>query len=113
MELGFIDHPDGQAMATRLLSRHFPGSPAVATLPTHGFSNQIGLILEPVARGLGFTVIPGSARKAFRYQGAIQVVQGKRPLVDTLWLIHRSEWPLSARARKVAECIQHLFSPHG
>lgn len=23
--LGFIDHPDGQAMATRLLARHFPG----------------------------------------------------------------------------------------
>jgi hypothetical protein len=30
--LGFIDHPDGQAMASRLLSRRFPGSPGIQTL---------------------------------------------------------------------------------
>ncbi len=27
--LGFINHPDGQAMATRLLNRRFPGKPGV------------------------------------------------------------------------------------
>ena len=47
--LGFIDHPDGQEMATRLLSRRFLGFPGVRSLPSHGFTNQIGLILEPVA----------------------------------------------------------------
>jgi DNA-binding transcriptional LysR family regulator len=26
MQMGFIDHPDGQAMATRLFSRRFPGN---------------------------------------------------------------------------------------
>ena len=97
--LGYIDHPDGQAMATRLLSRRFPGNPGVRNLPLRGFSNQIGLILEPVARGLGFTVLPKSARLAFTRQQAIQVVEGEAGLVDTIWLIHRAEWPLSSRAR--------------
>ncbi len=104
--LGFIDHPDGLSMATRLLARHMPGSPSVATLPIRGFSNQISLILEPVARGLGFTVIPGSARRAFRDQQAIQVVAGKHAVVDTLWLIHRAEWPLSGPARWLVEQLR-------
>lgn len=96
--LGFIDHPDGQAMATRLLARHFPGNPGVLSLPRHGFINQISLILEPVARGLGFTVIPRHAREAFANAQAIRVIECGVPVVDTLWLIHRAEWPLSSRA---------------
>lgn len=103
--LGFIDHPDGQAMATRLLSRHFPRNPGVRSLPCHGFINQIGLILEPVARGLGFTVLPRYARRAFANTGTIRVIELGSPVVDTIWFIHRSEWPLSARAALV---MQHL-----
>lgn len=106
MALGFIDHPDGQAMATRLLSRYFPGNPGVASLPQRGFSNQIGLILEPVARGLGFTVLPAFARQAYARQDALQVVDTGTPVVDTLWLIHRAEWPLSARAAWVAQQLR-------
>ncbi|WPM83913.1 hypothetical protein QNH14_12265 [Apirhabdus apintestini] len=40
--LGFIDHPDGLPMATRLLSRRFPGNPGARHLPVRGFSNQVG-----------------------------------------------------------------------
>lgn len=103
--IGFIDHPDGLAMASRLLSRRFPGSPSVRALPLRGFSNQIGLILEPVARGLGFTVLPRYARQAFASQQAIEVVECGSPVVDRLWLIHRSEWPLSSRARRVVAAL--------
>lgn len=103
--LGFVDHPDGQDMASRLLSRRFPGSPGVRSLPSRGFTNQIGLILEPVARGLGFTVLPRFAREAFAHPEAIRVVPGEPAVVDTLWLLHRAEWPLSARARRVLEAL--------
>lgn len=104
--LGFIDHPDGRAMATRLLGRHFPGNPGVSSLPSRGFVNQIGLILEPVARGLGFTVLPQHARRAFAHPRSIQVVDCTAPIVDRLWLIHRAEWPLSARAQRVVTLIR-------
>lgn len=104
--LGFIDHPDGQAMATRLLSRRFPGNPGVRNLPQRGFSNQISLILEPVARGLGFTVLPSFARMAFHLQDGIQVIEAGNALVDSIWLIHRAEWPLSARAKQALRWLE-------
>lgn len=106
VRLGFIDHPDGRAMGTRLLTRWFPGNAGIRSLPCHGFSNQIALILEPVARGLGFTVIPRNARLAFAQADAIRVVECGAPVVDTLWLIHRAEWPLSARASWVLDQLR-------
>lgn len=111
--LGFIDHPDGLPMATRLLSRRFPGNPGARHLPVRGFSNQVGLILEFVARGLGFTVIPQYARRAFPRQNEIAVVDGDPRIVDTLWLVHRSEWPLSRRARRVIEELSRLLAAAG
>ena len=99
--IGFIDHPDGLAMASRLLARRFSGNPGVRKLPINGFSNQIALILEPVARGLGFTVLPRFARQAFGNPEAIHVVEGTPDVVDTLWLTYRAEWPLSARSRHI------------
>ncbi|MBP2498305.1 DNA-binding transcriptional LysR family regulator [Methylobacterium sp. PvP062] len=108
--IGFIDHPDGLAMATRLLSQNFPGLCSGQKLPVHGFSNQVGLILEPVARGLGSTVLPRYARQAFRYQEAIRVVDLDTPVVDTLWLIHRSEWPLRARTVWIMDQLRKCVS---
>jgi DNA-binding transcriptional LysR family regulator len=107
--LGFIDHPDGQAMATRLLSRNFPGNAGVRNLPQRGFSNQIGLILEPVARGLGFTVLPQFAREAWPNQAAIAVADCKIAVTDTLWLIHRAEWPLSTRSEQAVNYLRRHF----
>ncbi|GAA3895657.1 MULTISPECIES: LysR family transcriptional regulator [Halomonadaceae] len=107
--LGFIDHPDGHEMATRLLSRRFPGFSGVCSLPNHGFTNQVGLILEPVALGLGFTVLPRFARQAFSRPEAIRVVTGEPAVVDTLWLLHRAEWPLSARAERMLNAIKPVL----
>jgi DNA-binding transcriptional LysR family regulator len=106
VKLGFIDHPDGISMATRFLSRQFPGAPGIRHVPRTGFSNQIGLILEPVAMGLGFTVIPRYARQAFARQDALHIVQGGPEAVDTLWLIHRSEWPLSNSSKRVLDYLR-------
>lgn len=104
--LGFIDHPDGHDMATRLLSRCFPGNPGVRRLPRRGFTNQIGLILAPVAEGLGFSVLPRFAREAFAHPEAIRVVDDLPAVVDSLWLLHRAEWPLSARATRAVEWLK-------
>jgi DNA-binding transcriptional LysR family regulator len=108
--LGFIDHPDGQAMAGRLLSRRFPGHPGAHSLPCRGFTNQISLILEPVARGLGFSVLPRYARLAFSKPESIQVIEGTPLVVDTLWLLHRAEWPLTARAETVLRRLEPHFA---
>ena len=96
VRLGFIEHPDGPAMATRLFGRCFPGNPGVRSLPRRGYINQIGLILDSVARGFGFTVIPRHARLSFADTEAIRVAISGEPY--PLWLVHRAEWPLSACA---------------
>ncbi|OZI52066.1 LysR family transcriptional regulator [Bordetella genomosp. 5] len=106
LALGFIDHPDGQAMATRLLARRFPGNPGMHGMPVNGYSNQVALLLEPVARGLGFTVIPRHARQCYAHQDALDVSDCGKPVADTLWWIHRAEWPMSVRARHVIEYLQ-------
>lgn len=103
--IGMIDHPDGHAMAARLLARRFPNHPGLTSLPIRGFSNQIGLILEPVARGLGFAILPRHARQAFPRPDAIRVVEGES-IVDKLWLIRRSEWPLSRRSMRVTDYLR-------
>ena len=104
--LGFIDYPEAHTTASRLLSRRFPGNSGVCTLRRQGFSNQISLILEFVARGLGFTVIPRYARIAFGQAEAIGVVECGALVVDTLWLIHRAEWPLPARCARAVEYLR-------
>jgi DNA-binding transcriptional LysR family regulator len=110
VRLGFIDHPDGHAMATRLLSRRYPGKRSLGDIPVTGFTNQIALILEPVARGLGFSVMPRHARKAFPRPGAIRVLDADRSVVETLWLIHRAEWELPRRARHVVEALHRRLA---
>ena len=97
VRLGYIDHPDGMDMGRRLLARVHPGR-RIDQVPVRGFTNQIGAILDPVARGLGFTVLPRFAVQAYPHPRAIRVVETAPAVVDSLWLVHRVEWPLSASA---------------
>lgn len=110
-QLGFIDHPDGRSMAQRLLGRRYPGQ-RVDEIPRRGFTNQIGLILEPVARGLGFTVLPRFAVTAFAQQEQIRVLQSRIEVIDTLWLIYRAEWPLPARHQRLITALKQQVAAH-
>ncbi len=70
-----------------------------------GFTNQIGAILDPVARSLGFAVLPRFAVAAYADQHAIRIAAAIPQVIDSLWLIHRARWPLSASA---ASAVQEL-----
>ncbi|MEQ7414055.1 hypothetical protein XcmpCFBP7700_06365 [Xanthomonas campestris] len=37
-------------------------------------------------------------------------MEGLHPVVDTLWLTQRAEWPLSARAQQVVACMHTVFA---
>ena len=105
VRLGYVDHPDGMDMGRRLLARAHPGR-SIADLPVRGFTNQIGTILDPVARGFGFTVLPRFALEAYPQQQAIRVVEMAPQVIDSLWLIFRAEWPLSAAAAWAVERLR-------
>lgn len=105
LSLGFIGHPDGAHHATLLLSRNFSQFEHVAQLPVNGFSNQVGLILEPVARGLGFTVLPQHAVNAFAQQDQIRAHYLANPVSETLYLCQKRHYQ---PAKRITEVLAQL-----
>ncbi|WP_085306057.1 LysR family transcriptional regulator [Colwellia polaris] len=85
-KIGFINHPDGQHHAQLLLSKNFPQFEHISQLSHRGFSNQISLILEPVSRGIGFTVLPLNAVNAFGNPQALKVHALENSVNETLYL---------------------------
>ncbi|GHE98193.1 LysR family transcriptional regulator [Thalassotalea profundi] len=80
LSLGFISHPDANHHGQLLLSKNFPEFEHVNQFIQRGYSNQISLILEPVSKGLGFTVLPLFAAKAFHQQNLINI----HPLINSV-----------------------------
>ncbi|WP_433923866.1 LysR family transcriptional regulator [Vreelandella sp. 21] len=89
MALGFIDHPDGSHHANLLLSKNYPEFQHSHQFLRKGYSNQIGLILEPVSIGLGFTALPAHAVEAFHKPEQIKAHRLPNPVSETLYLCIR------------------------
>ncbi|WP_250460350.1 LysR family transcriptional regulator [Microbulbifer litoralis] len=102
-ELGFIDHPDGAHHAGLLLGANFSEFENSGMFTTRGFSNQIGLILEPVSRGLGFTVLPAYAVEAFPRPKRISVHRLAKPVTETVYRCSRHKKPVPRRVETVIE----------
>lgn len=101
MNLGFIDHPDGSHHASLLLGANYPEFQHSNLFPKKGFSNQIGLILEPVSMGLGFTVLPAHAVEAFEKREHIRAHRLANPVSETLYLCLPRHRALAARMRTI------------
>ncbi|WP_046006032.1 LysR family transcriptional regulator [Pseudoalteromonas rubra] len=99
--LGFIDHPDGAHHSELLLSANFAQFQHCAQFARKGFSNQINLILEPVSRGIGFTVLPAFAVEAFARREQIRVHSLKYPVSETIYLCTARRGHLPARVHTV------------
>jgi DNA-binding transcriptional LysR family regulator len=95
--LGFISHPDAQHHARLLLSINFPEFEHTDQFQCKGFSNQISLILHPVSKGLGFTVLPLHAANAFQPQQSIRIHYLPIPVTENLYLCLNRHSILSKR----------------
>lgn len=84
--LGFISHPDAQHHARLLLSKNFTEFEHSDQFQCKGFSNQISLILQPVSKGLGFTVLPLHAASAFQPQQDIRIHYLNKPASENLYM---------------------------
>ena len=91
LALGFIFHPDAAHHAQLLLSKNFAEFEHIEQFVRKGFSNQISLILEPVSRGIGFTVLPLHAVNAFHKQGDIRLHQLEYAVGESLYLCHNRQ----------------------
>lgn len=103
IQLGFINHPDGAHHASLLLGANFSQFQHSDDFEQKGFSNQIGLILEPVSRGLGFTVLPEHAVVAFEQSHLIKSHPLSTPVNETLYLATKPEHALSRKIQTIIE----------
>ena len=102
-QLGFIDHPDGAHHADMLLTANYEQFQHVNDFEKKGFSNQIGLILEPVSRGIGFTVLPAHAVAAYPKPELIKSHHLPVAVSETLYLAVRRQHALSNRMHTVID----------
>ena len=107
--LGFVDHPDGAHHANLLLGANYSEYQHSGQLPSKGFSNQISLILEPVSRGLGFTVLPAYAVEAFARQDLIRAYALDVAVSEPLYLCYRRQSALPKRVSSVIGVIKTLL----
>ena len=99
-ELGLIDHPD----AEHYLSLYFAQSQesnfshlSIKEIPVTGYVNQISQILQPVAMGLGFTVLPKSVVDTFAEPQYLKIFNPKKPVIETLYQVKKKNRVLAAR----------------
>ena len=100
-QLGFIDHPDGAHHAGMLLTANYDQFQHINDFDKKGFSNQIGLILEPVSRGIGFTVLPAHAVAAYQNPQNIKTHHLPIAVSETLYLAVRRQQVLANRVQTV------------
>ncbi|MCZ0963915.1 LysR family transcriptional regulator [Paracoccus benzoatiresistens] len=104
---GFIAHPDGYGYADELLRLNFPDDyPGADQLSVRGSVNQIGQIPAPVAKGVGYTLLPRSGVEAFADKASLSIVQLPKRRWHELWLVVRRGSRLSARARYARDMIE-------
>ncbi|SFC12164.1 transcriptional regulator, LysR family [Marinospirillum celere] len=106
LSLGFIGHQEGQEHASKLLKANFPHEfKGFHQLTERSHVNQVQLVLDTVARGLGFSVLPRSVWEASPWQ------QQTRE-----WhLAEEVSWPVYTVRRakeQLAERYQHLLDEY-
>lgn len=109
IELGFISHPDAAHHGRLLLSKNFKEFEHVEQFLHKGFSNQISLILEPVSKGLGFTVLPLYAVKAFHSPHLISVHTLQTAANEKLYLCRNRHATFTNRMKVVSSLIEQYL----
>jgi len=111
MTLGLISHPDANHYLSVFLEQC--QEPSLASLnpshlPSSGYINQLQHILMPVARGVGFTVLPYTAISNSDYLEQLHIVDTKQQATEPLFLIKAKHRELAARYQKIIELINAI-----
>lgn len=109
-ELGFVSHPDGVHHGNLLLSKNFSLFSHMSQFKQVGFSNQISMILEPISRNIGFTVLPISAVQAFSAQEKIHVHSTTTAVYEDIYLCHARQALDSKRCQFVREKVTSFLA---
>ncbi len=110
--LGLISHPD----AEHYLSLYFAENQQsgfsnvnIHHFPISGYINQISQILEPVAQGLGFTVLPKSAVDSFHARKQLTIIKPLKPVLETLYIVKKRNRTMPARFNTLQSQLTEHF----
>ncbi|MCL2914474.1 LysR family transcriptional regulator [Shewanella corallii] len=108
--LGLIEHPDVRHYLDIFTGRC--GEPELQqadlrVLSVSGYINQISQILLPVSQGLGFTLLPLAAVKAFSDSDKLQLLETPNAVAESLYLVVKRQRKLPARFDAVIELLQN------
>lgn len=110
---GLIDHPDAEHYLSLFIEQSHDNQLSQLTIKeikTAGFINQISQILEPVAKGLGFTVLPKSAIDSFAKANQLSCYQSTRKVMEPIYLITRKNRQLPARFQQINTILAEHFT---
>lgn len=89
-QVGFINHPDGLHFAEKVFSANFSADyKGPDNLNIKGYVNQLQQILLPVAKGVGFTILPKSTIQQFQQPQLLQVLPLANITQDPLYLTQK------------------------
>lgn len=109
--LGFITHPDGPKMLETIFFKNFPEHcKGLNDLKISGGTNQIGRILEPVAAGLGFSVISHFAYQAYPNKENLSIFPLKHEVISDVYIVKRKFLKLPLRFDLILEEIISSFN---
>ncbi|MCY7296862.1 LysR family transcriptional regulator [Alteromonas sp. a30] len=112
MNLGLILHPDAKHYLSLFIAKNYKtelGQLNINSLPVVGFINQINQILEPIANGIGFTVLPKSAVDSFHNKQGLQVIKPDNTVIETLYLVTQKNRVLPARFETLNKVIDSAW----
>lgn len=96
--LGFIDHQQGQEQASKLLKTNFPDEyRGTRQLAQRSYVNRVHLVLDAVARGLGFSVVPRSVWEASTWQQQTREWRLEQEVCWTIYRVHQKKQTLPER----------------
>lgn len=88
MGIGFLGHTDGSNLAGTLLRQNYPDEfRSMRHIPHQGFTNEVSMVLDAVARGLGFTVVSRLVLETSPWQRQVKELSLPHPLIETLYLV--------------------------
>ncbi|WP_206484970.1 LysR family transcriptional regulator [Thalassotalea sp. G2M2-11] len=112
MELGVISHPDVEHYLSLYCSQSNEQELQqldINSIPVRGFINQISQILQPIAEGIGFTVLPKSAVDSFHNKKYLKIIAPKHSVVETLYLVKKKNRSLPARFKTFNSVIENVW----
>ena len=111
--LGFISHPDAEHYLS-LYIKHSKdkslNSLDISKIPIISSINQISQILEPVAQGIGFTILPRSAVDSFHNPESLNTFRPKNPVMESLYLVRKKSRLLPARYNEFNSIIRKAWA---